>query len=212
MALTATGTNSEFKPTPEGNHTARCFRIVDLGTQKTNYSGEEKLSHKIMIFWELHGEADDGTPLASSDGKPFTVSKQYTMSLSKKANLRADLESWRGQAFTDDELKGFDLTKLIGQYCMVTVKHEQSGEKTYVNVASVSRWPAALKNAKFQPQLENQIFDLDERNMLVFDNFPEWLQDKIKSSIEWSGKPRAEAEPSKGHADADIPESDDIPF
>lgn len=211
MSLIASGTNQEFKRVPEGNHTARCFRIVDLGTQETTFNGEAKLSHKIIVFWELNGEADDGLPLATDDGKPFTVSKQYTMSLGKKANLRADLESWRGQAFTDEELKGFDISKLLGAYCMVTVKHEQSGDKTYVNVASVARWPAALKNAKFKPHNANQLFDLDERDMSVFDALPEWLQDKIKASLEWSGKSKAEAAPSRGHADAQIPE-EDYPF
>lgn len=212
MSLIATGTNKEFKPVPEGNHTARCFRIVDLGTQKTTYQGEEKLGHKIIVFWELNGEADDGSMLATDDGKPFTVSKQYTMSLGKKANLRADLESWRGQAFTDEELRGFDISKLLGAYCMVTVKHEQSGEKTYVNVASVARWPAALKNAKFKPYHGDQLFDMDSRDMSIFDSLPEWVQTKIKESIEWSGKSKADAAPSKGHADAEIPEDSDIPF
>lgn len=212
MALIASGSNKDFKPVPEGNHTARCYHIVDLGTQESTYDGESRLAHKVMICWELNGEADDGSPLASDDGKPFTVNKQYTMSLGKKATLRADLESWRGQAFTDDELKGFDISKLLGVYCMVTVKHDKKDDKTYVNVASVSRWPAALKNNKFEPYYPGQIFDIDSRDMGVFDALPEWMQDKIKSSLEWTGKSKAEAAPSRGHADADIPETDDIPF
>jgi hypothetical protein len=218
MGLTATGSNKEFKPVPEGNHTARCYRVIDLGTQDVEFQGEPKLMHKVLIGWELSGEADDGSPLATTDGVPFTVSKQYTLSLSKKANLRADLESWRGKSFTDDELKGFDISTLLGAYCMVTVKHDTKGEKTYTNVASVARWPAALKNAKFPAHHEDQLFDVDDPDKVMFETFPEWLQDKIKSCMEWAApstaKPQQRASErtavasGTGFDDMD----DDIPF
>ncbi len=211
MALIASGSNKDFKPVPEGNHTARCYRIIDLGTQESTYDGEARLMHKVLIGWELNGEADDGTPLKTDDGKPYTVSKQYTMSLGKKANLRADLESWRGQAFTDDELKGFDISKLLGVYCMVTVKHDKKDDKTYTNVASVSRWPAALKNAKFDPFYKNEIFDVDAPDLALLETFPEWLQEKINDSLEFRGVPKEQAAPSKGHADRSVPD-EDIPF
>jgi hypothetical protein len=196
MGLTATGSNKEFKPVPEGNHTARCYRVIDLGTQDVEFQGEPKLMHKVLIGWELDGEAEDGTPLKTDDGRPLTVSKQYTLSLSKKANLRADLESWRGKAFSDDELKGFNIGQLLGVYCMVTVKHDVKGEKTYTNVASVARWPAALKNAKFSPVHINEMFDVDAPDMQMFDTFPDWLKDKIKACLEWASpaaveKPKA---------------------
>lgn len=217
MGLTATGSNKEFKPVPEGNHTARCYRVIDLGTQDVEFQGEPKLMHKVLIGWELDGEAEDGSPLKTDDGKPLTVSKQYTLSLSKKANLRADLESWRGKAFTDDELKGFDITQLLGVYCMVTVKHDKKGDKTYTNVASVARWPAALKNAKFQPFHDNQMFDVDDPNKVMFETFPDWLKEKIEACMEWSA-PAAVASPQAsakqpattgtGFDDMD----DDIPF
>lgn len=217
MGLTATGSNKEFKPVPEGNHMARCYRVIDLGTQDVEFQGEPKLMHKVLIAWELSGEADDGTPLQTDSGEPFTVSKQYTLSLSKKANLRADLESWRGKAFTDDELKGFDISQLLGAYCMVTVKHDKKNDKTYTNVASVARWPAALKNAKFPAKYANQVFDVDNPDMEMFETFPDWLKEKIQGCIEWSA-PQAAAAPqaterrpaTTGTGFDDM--EDDIPF
>jgi len=133
------------------------------------------------------------------------------MSLGKKANLRADLESWRGQAFTDDELKGFDISKLLGVYCMVTVKHDKKEDKTYTNVASVSRWPAALKNAKFEPHYKNELFDVDAPDLDLMESFPDWLQEKINDSLEFRGVSKDQATPSKGHADRSVPD-EDIPF
>lgn len=221
MGFIATGSNKDFKPVPEGNHTARCYRVIDLGTQDVEFQGEAKQMHKVLIGWELNGEADDGSPLTTDDNKPLTVSKQYTLSLSKKANLRADLESWRGKAFSDEELLGFDISQLLGVYCMVTVKHDKKGDKTYTNVASVSRWPAALKNAKFKPFNETQQFDVDNPDMAMFETFPEWLQEKIQGCLEWNepevetaapaarqGNSSGGARTNTGFDDMD----DDIPF
>lgn len=217
MGLTATGSNKEFKPVPEGNHMARCYRVIDLGTQDVEFQGEPKLMHKVLIAWELSGEADDGTQLQTDKGDPMTVSKQYTLSLSKKANLRADLESWRGKAFTDDELKGFDIGQLLGAYCMVTVKHDKKGDKTYTNVASVARWPAALKNSKFEARYGNQLFDVDNPDKQMFEDFPDWLKEKIESCMEWRGGGQQAPQPTEkkrtaaagtGFDDMD----DEIPF
>lgn len=212
MGFIATGSDKEFKQVPQGNHQARCFGLVDLGTQRTQTPDGERLMHKIFIRWELFGVDDDDKPLATDDGRPLVIGKQYTLSLSKKANLRADLESWRGAAFSDAELRGFDVSKLLGQYCMLTIKHDTKGEKTYANVASVGKWPAFLKNQKPAPVNANEVFDVMNPDMNLMESLPNWLQDKIKASIEFTGETPAEASPSKGHAEQDIPDTDDIPF
>ena len=212
MALIATGSNKEFKQVPEGSHMARCYRVIDLGTQRWEYQGEPQIGRKVLIAWELFGESDDGTPMTTDDGQPLTIFKKYTLSLGKKANLRADLESWRGRAFSEAELDGFDISQLLGAYCMVTVKHAKVKDKTYANVASVTKWPSALKGQQPKAANDNQFFDVTDRNMAVFEVLPEWIQKQIKESVEWSGSQQsmaqAAAKPSTGFDDMD----DDIPF
>ena len=51
---------SNFKPVPAGMHLARCYKIIDLGTQKSEYKGDVKLLSKVMIQFEVHGEAEIG--------------------------------------------------------------------------------------------------------------------------------------------------------
>ena len=68
------------------------------------------------------------------NGRPFTVRRRYNMSLHKKATLRRDLESMMGRAFTDSELKGFDLESLIGLPCLLNVVHKTRDGVTYSNV------------------------------------------------------------------------------
>lgn len=215
MALIVADTGgSDYKRVPAGVHIGRCCRLVDLGTQEETYEGETKLLPKLSITWELFGEDEEGNPLVQDDGKPMLIWQEFTASLGKKAKLRAALESWRGRAFTDEDLKGFDVSKLVGAYCMVNVteKKAKSGDKTYMIVSSLTPLPAALRNAKPAPVWPNVIFDLSNPDERVFAELHEKVQERIKKSLEYSGKTPEEAAPSKGHADMSIPEEEDVPF
>lgn len=179
----------DFKRVPAGAYIGRCYSLIDLGTQLTTGQFGEKLQHKIQIRWELFGEDEQGQPLTVVvDGKemPMTISKGYTVSLHEKSALRRDLAAWRGRDFTDEEAKAFDVSKLIGVYCMVNVTTSETNGKTYSNVAGLTPLPGALKNAKPAPVHENIIFNLDEPNMEVFSKFHEKLQEAIKRSPEWA--------------------------
>jgi hypothetical protein len=162
-------------------HIARCYRLIDLGTQPKSYQGQAKgEARKIMASWEILG--DERMP----DGKPFTISKSWFLSMHEKATLRKDLESWRGRPFSLEEESSFDVSKLLGAYCMVNCTQSETNGKTYTNVAGLTPLPGALKNAKPAPVHANVIFDLDKPDMKVFEGFHEKLQDAIKKSPEWA--------------------------
>ena len=175
---------SDFKRVPPGVHIGRCIGIIDLGTQEVEWQGDKKLQHKLMLKWELFGEDENGEPLTiDQDGKqmPLTISKRYTMSLSDKSRLRADLAAWRGRDFTDEELHSFDVSKLAGAYCMVNVTSSETNGKTYSNVANLTPLPAALKNAKPKGVHDIQLFDVDSPDMKVYATFYEKLRETIES-------------------------------
>lgn len=178
-----------FKKVPPGAYIGRCYSLIDLGTQLTNGQYGEKLQHKIRIAWELFGEDENGNPLTIMvDGKemPLTISKNYTVSLHENAGLRKDLAAWRGKDFTEEEAKAFDVSKLLGAYCMVNAQESTTNGKTYTNVAGLTPLPGALKNNKPAPVHQNIIFDLDKPDMAVFATFYEKLQEQIKRSPEWA--------------------------
>ena len=203
----------DFKKVAPGVHIGRCFKLIDLGTQEETYEGEVKLLPKVCVYWELTGEDEEGAPLIDSNGDPLVIWQEYTMSLGKKAKLRAALESWRGKAFTDEELKGFDVSKLIGAFCMVNVTHKtsQTSGKTYANVSSLTPLPAALRNAKPAPHFPNVLFSVEKFDQAIFDTFHEKLQERVMASIEMRGLSKQDAAPSRGHADESVPD-DDIPI
>lgn len=123
------GNSTTFAPCPAGVHQAVCVDVVDMGLLEVTWNGQVKKQHKVRIVWQVEELMDDG--------KPFIVQKRYTASLHEKSKLRPELESWRGKAFTEDELREFDLEKLIGANCLLNVAHVQKDGKTYANVTAV---------------------------------------------------------------------------
>lgn len=221
MAFIASDTGGgNFKTVPAGVFIGRCWELIDLGTQ-TNETGlyAGKSDHKIKIGFELFGEEEDGTPLTIMvEGKgemPLTITKDYTVSLHEKANLRKELEAWRGKPFTEEEAKGFDVSKLIGAYAMVNVTHKTNAQgKVRANISGLSPIPSALRNAKPAPVHGNRIFDLDNPDMVIYNTFYEYLQQQIAKSPEWKkhqGVPLSEPSENPGAGMSDGFDSD-IPF
>lgn len=221
MGTTAVAGGAAFKRVPTGVHVARCIGVIDLGTQTVEFQGVAKSQHKVQIQWEVLGEDEAGVPLTveSADGKemPLTISKRYTLSLHEKAALRRDLEAWRGKPFDGDELKGFDVAKLLGAYCMLNVVEQDGANgKTYANIQSITPLPREL--AKHKPIGVHQpfAFDVDKPDSKVFDGFHEKLQDVIRSSAEWQARsakvaPAAATKPAAERVPMDDMD-DDVPF
>lgn len=147
----ASGDGQTFTPAPAGVHQAVCVDVVDLGMLDVTWQGVKKTQHKVNVAWQIAEDRDDG--------KPYLVFKRYTLSLSEKANLRKDLESWRGRKFTDDERKGFDVERLIGVNCLLNVTHNHVGDKTYANIVSImplAKGMATIQAREFVRKVDRQ--------------------------------------------------------
>jgi hypothetical protein len=191
---------TEFAQAPVGTTIARCVKVIDIGTQKGEYQGQTTIKRQCIIGWELPnvlmGEGDHA-------GQPFVISKFYTASLSEKANLRKDLQLWRGKEFTSDELKGFDSANILGKTCMLSVIHNDKGK------ARVGGVMACPKGIEIPAQVNKSVyFSLEEFESHVFDQLSDGIKKMIIASPEYAeiiGKPRNN---QGGVADM----SDDIPF
>lgn len=187
----------DFKPAPLGTHIARCVRVIDIGTQVGEYQGKPTSRRQCIITWELPTELMD-------DGRPFTVSRYYTTSLSEKSNLRADLAAWRGRDFSPEELNGFDEKNLLGKGCMVNIT-EKSGKHRVTGVV------AAPRNVPLPPQVNPSVhFSLErgEFNEEILRSLGDRLQETIRKSPEFRAL-------VTGGSDADAKTDDfvdDIPF
>jgi len=209
LTVKASGGTSSFKPVPPGMHLARCYRIVDLGTQESTYKGVAKKLKKIMLQFEVHSEDMDGTPLVTDKGEPMSISKNFTASLGENANLRKDLENWRSRSFTAAELEGFQLKNILGAWAMLSVVREIGNDgNEYTNIASINPVSSQIKKAGLPPaHNELEIFDLENPDMAIFENFSNKLQEKIRATPEWQqgGKPAPKNDSGFDDMDSDIP-------
>jgi hypothetical protein len=202
MILSETSSAS-FTPCPAGTYPARLVRIVDLGTQTTEYQGEAKHARKVLLTWEI---VDPDT--RTDDDRPYLISKRYTASLHEKAGLRRDLAAWRGQDFTPAELARFDLATLLGKPVLIGIVHSTKGERTFANVASLSRMPKGMQAGEpTEPPLH---FDLTAPDWGVFDLLGDRLKTQIAASPEYAAayEKASKTQPAPALADMD----DDIPF
>ena len=213
LTVKASGGSSTFKPVPSGMHLARCYRIVDMGTQITTWKGVSKEQPKVMLQFEVHSEDADGNAVVTDKGEPMSISKNFTASLEEKAILRQELENWRSRAFTKEELKGFHLKNVLGAWAMLSVVKEQGNDgNEYTNISSINPVSSQIKKAGL-PDGHNElkIFDLKEPDMALFETFGNKIKEKIQSTPEWNKKilptPK-QAQISSGFDDM----TDDVPF
>ena len=179
----------DFKKIPPGTYVARCFQLVDLGDQLQDGKYGASVQRKARIQWEVFGEDDEGQPLTVEiDGNhaPMTIGKTYTFSISEKAGLRKDLVSWRGREFTPEELAGFDITNILGAYCMLSIIHTDKDGKTYTNISAIIPLPSAFKANKPEGHHEEIIFNLDEPEQSVFNKLPDWMKETIQKSPQYA--------------------------
>ena len=213
MSLTARDSGGgSFTPVSPGMHLARCYRIVDMGTQKTEFQGQAKHLQKVMLQFEVHGEDDNGKPLVTAKGEPMSISKNFTLSLAEKATMRKDLQAWRGRDFTPEELRGFELKNVLGAWAMITAsKALGNNGKEYTNIVSINPVPVAIKRGGM-PEGFNKLamFVISNPDMELFETFGNGLKEKITSSPEWRARSPQHVpdRPSSGFDDMD----DDIPF
>jgi hypothetical protein len=108
-------------------------------------------------------------------------------------NLAAELAKSTKRYYAFDAKGEYDgdWSQLIGAPCMVTVvvdegKGKNAGKK-YENVAAVTAMRP--KEAAKAPALVNpsKLFDFYNPDMEVFNKLPQWLQDKMKSAVDFGG-------------------------
>lgn len=169
-----------FELCPPGNHVARCYSMIEIGTvHDETFNVSRRL---VRVSWELPNEKkvfdkDKGE-------QPFSIHKKYTISMNEKSNLRKDLESWRGKGFTEQECKAFDITKLLGATCMLNVIHKNNNKgNKYATIGSISPIPKGLE---CPPQI-NKSFMLSygEWDHEKFSLLPEWLRKELEETPEF---------------------------
>lgn len=231
MPIKAEKPEQTFTVAPAGTHVARVFKIMNLGSRIQTYQGVPKdyPDTLVNISWELPNELNKFT-VKNEDGteeeveKPFAVSREFTLSMGPKSNLRPIVEGIIGVRLTDDEAYNFDLEDLLGKTCQLTVMHKPSkdGSRTYANVVSTA---PLMKGVEVpEPFNDAVIQNVKEMPLEEINSLPDWLREKMEESYEYKNRfgdhlPENEKVPppqSEDDGGVEYPEEDikpeDIPF
>jgi len=179
MSIVAKGgeKSSSFPSVSVGVHKARCIKVIDLGTQMKVFEGQTSWKREVMVIWEVPEQTNETS-------EPLTISRWYTLSLHEKSNLGIDLTSWRGRPFSETEKKGFEVSKLIGNTCLLNVIQGNKNNK----IGSVMPLP---KGDKIAEQYHTSVvFDLEKYQKgqkEIFNQLSEGIRNIILRSKELEG-------------------------
>jgi hypothetical protein len=207
LTLSETSKNTERQLPEAGATVGVLFSLVDLGTQKVSWDGEEKWTPKLRLAFELPDQVLEGEVTENGKTtkvtKPMVVSMELTRSLGERATLRKHLETWRGQAFTSKELASFSLKNLLGKACLLTLVHKTSqAGRNYCAIQGIAKLPKSMK-APAKTENAHVFYEIEQAEGGQFGELPEWLQEKIRASKELSGASSAPQGKAATELDAD---------
>lgn len=165
-------------PVEPGVYISICVGVIDLGEQLCEYKNKKTgYQPKVQFVWELVGE----TVEVDGETKPRQLSRIFTISSSKKGHLMGFISSWNGVTYTKDQFGELDLCEQVGKACQLNVVLNDSGE--YANVNSAIPLPKGMP----VPSTETPMicWDMDKWDDDLFAALPEWVQEKIKKSIQY---------------------------
>lgn len=167
---------------PEGTHIATCIGLIQIGTVKTEYLGEEKWIEKVRITFELPEELHEFKE--GEDKKPLVVSQEYSHSMGSKSNLRPIVEGILGIALHDEEAYNFDLEEIIGKSCLITLAHNESKKGTkYVVIKSTA---PLMKNMTKPAQINpSKILTYEKWDKDYFSSLPDFIKEAIQGSKQY---------------------------
>jgi hypothetical protein len=208
MAIYIKETQRDFTPVPAGTHLALCNLIADVGVQPSPRFAPRS---QVYLRFELPQQK---MTWKDRDGKDcpglMQIGRFYTRSLAPKANLRSDLESWRGKLFSDSELKRFDLLSFLGKSCMLGVVHTSGTDRVFANIKTIMGAPAGTN---LTPHGKLIAYDIESDDKEMFELLPEWLRQKIRERIVAAPKAKENAVPPALDTSFNPEEFDDnIPF
>jgi hypothetical protein len=197
MALNARKVKSKAngpkqEPMDEGTYPARVVQVIDFGVQPQRpFKGVAKppaqTIYQTYEFLDEFCKDENGDDL---EDKPRWLSEQFPL-----FSLEADLakSTKRYYALDPDEKYGGDFLLLAGEPCMVTINQYESKGEVKNGVSSVAAMRP--KEAAKAPELVNppKVFVIDNPDLEVFKSLPDWMQEKIKESLEFEGSALDEA-------------------
>lgn len=198
-----------YEPAPAGNHVARLYRVINIGTVEEEYNGEVKSLNKVLLTFELCNKKREFTP--GEGEKPISISREFTFSMSPKANLRKFIEGMTGRTLTDKDAYDLDIATLLGTGCLINVVHRTSAAgNIYALIQNASPLPEGIE----APGQVNPNFLLgygDNWNLAKFESLSKFVKDKMMTTPQYKAMNLPTVQLDDNYNPQGI-NPDDIPF
>lgn len=211
MAINATSNGTKRELIPAGNYIARCYEMIEIGTVNEVIMGTAKQLHKVRITWELPTELRVFNE--EKGEQPLVISKEYTLSMHEKSNLRKMLASWRGKDFTEEEAKSFDITVLVGIPCMLNIIHKPKKtdpSSIFEEIGSISAMPKGMRPPA--PINKNFVLSYDNFSEEKFAGLPDFIKNKMVGSLEYAALKTPNSKQMNQAEDLNSDTDNDLPF
>lgn len=180
-----------FSEPLQGTYPGRLVQVIDLGLQPQRpFQGNEKApANELYTTYELVDEFMKDEKGIELEDKPRWISERFAFH-----NLNSTKATSTKRYLALDPNLEYDgnWPELLGLACNVTVVNNpgttaDGKKRVYENIASTA--PMRKKDADKLPALVNKpkFFDLADPDLEVFKSLPEWLQQKIKSNLNYNG-------------------------
>lgn len=181
IPVDTTKKETTYQLVPAGNHVARLYSIIHLGTTEEDTQWGLKDYNKVRITFELPYETR--VFKEGEEEKPMVISQEFNLVFGEMSNLYKFLTQLLGDgAIAEGEI--FDVETLIDTVCMVNVAHKTKGDKTYANILSVAPLPKGMeKPTPFNPSLILNYTDKWDEE--TFAALPDFIKDKMRKSKEY---------------------------
>ena len=166
---------TDFGRIEDGSYPARVQGIIDLGIQADEWEGETKENHKVFVTFEFPTEKI----MVEDVERPRWLSREYAVSNNEKSALYGLLKATDPDGKITN--KGRNVKALLGLPLMVTVGSTKTGN---AKIAGVAR----LMKGVTVGELENPtlFLDLSDFDVVAWKRLPQWLQDKIKTGVDFN--------------------------
>lgn len=185
-----TGKKGFRQPTIEaGGYPGRLVQVIDLGLQPQSYEGEEKPpKYMIMTTYELLDEFCVNEEGEVQEDKPRWQSEDFPLNPLSSDRAKSTI---RYKAIDPELRNDGDWEAVLGTPVIVNIvvtpgKGKNAG-KEFNNISGITAMRP--KEAAKAPELvgEPLAFSLDNPDVEVFKSFPQFIQDRIKSNLEFAG-------------------------
>lgn len=158
------GGNYAQVPIAQNIH-AVCFAIAALGDAPQKDFSTGAMVNVPTVFLGFSCGNDE-------EGREMTIWKRYRFSYNERANLRKDLEMWRDKDFTDEEIKKFPLSNVLGRKCTICTDTTSGGNPKITKIKPERDGNELVAENTF-------IYDRDDPAQAHFDELPKFIKDLV---------------------------------